>query len=99
MEETENLVVELEKRVSNNEPADFSDNPQFVELQQEMLALQNELLMLQDFSDPRLKDLENSLDQSIADSNDLEEEELRKTKSELDRLTHELVPLTKKILV
>ena len=85
-EETENLVVELEKRVSNNEPADFSDNPQFVELQQEMLALQNELLMLQDFSDPRLKDLENSLDQSIADSNDLEEE-LRKTKSELDRLT------------
>jgi chromosome segregation ATPase len=84
-EETENLVVELEKRVSTNEPTDFSDNPQFLELQEEMLALQNELLMLQDFNDPRLKDLEKSLDQSIEDSKYLEEE-LRNTKSELDRL-------------
>ena len=41
--------------------------------------------MLQDFNDPRLKDLEKSLDQSIEDSKYLEEE-LRNTKSELDRL-------------
>ena len=84
-EETEDLVVELEKRVSTDEPTDFSDNPQFMELQEEMLALQNELIMLQDFNDPRLKDLEKSLDQSIEDSKYLEEE-LRNTKSELDRL-------------
>ena len=50
-----------------------------------MLALQNELIMLQDFNDPRLKDLEKSLDQSIEDSKYLEEE-LRNTKAELDRL-------------
>jgi hypothetical protein len=84
-EETENIVVELEKKLSSDEPTDFSNSPQFMELQEEMLALQNELIMLQDFNDPRLQDLKKSLDQSIEDSNYLEEE-LKNTKSELDRL-------------
>ena len=85
-EETENLVVELEKRVTEDEGIDFSNNPEFIALQQEMVALQNELLLLQDFEDPQVIELTETLDRNVANSEKLESE-LRRAKTELENLT------------
>lgn len=85
-EETEDLVVELEKKVGQEDPIDFSDSPEFIDLQKEMLALQNELLMLQDYEDPRLGELEEALAENKIEFNNLQSE-LINTKSDYDRLS------------
>lgn len=85
-EETEDLVVELEKKARQDDPGDFSESPEFIDLQKEMVALQNELLMLQDYEDPRLAELEEALAGKKIEFNNLQSE-LTNTKSEYDRLS------------
>ncbi len=90
-EETEDLVVELEKQ-SNSGPADYANDPNFIELQQEMLALQNELLMVQEMEDPRISEMEESLELSRADARRLTSEFQRVT-AETERLNLKLASL------
>jgi len=67
--ETEDLVTVLEKRA--NQSNDISNDPRFIELQQEMLALQSDLISIQEMTDPRVKDLEDKLRRSKEDGNRL----------------------------
>ena len=60
--ETEDLVTALEKKAS--ESSDISNDPRFIDLQQEMLALQNDLISIQEMTDPRVKELESKLQNS-----------------------------------
>ena len=57
--ETEDLVTALEQRVQQG--GDISNDPRYVELQQEMLALQSDLISIQEMADPRVKELEDKL--------------------------------------
>ena len=60
--ETEDLVTALERKASQS--SDISNDPRFIDLQQEMLALQNDLISIQEMTDPRVKELENKLQNS-----------------------------------
>ena len=60
--ETEDLVTALEQKATRGN--DISQDPRFIELQQEMLALQNDLISLQEMGDPRVKELEEQLNNS-----------------------------------
>ena len=70
--ETEDLVTALEKRAIQS--SDISSDPRFIELQQEMLALQNDLISIQEMADPRVKDLEAKLMDSKSQSTRLKNE-------------------------
>ena len=91
--ETEDLVTALEKRA--NQSNDISNDPRFIELQQEMLALQSDLISIQEMSDPRVKDLENKLRRSKEDGNRLSTElqgvmnEFSNLKTSIDTLEDE----------
>ena len=63
--ETEDLVTLLERKAL--QANDISNDPRFIELQQEMLALQNDLISIQEMTDPRVKDLEDRLQKSQAE--------------------------------
>ena len=60
--ETEDLVTALEKRALASN--DISNDPRFIEIQQEMLALQNDLISIQQMTDPRVEELEKKLKDS-----------------------------------
>ena len=60
--ETEDLVTALERKASQS--SDISNDPRFIDLQQEMLALQNDLISIQEMADPRVKELEDKLQNS-----------------------------------
>ena len=60
--ETEDLVTALENRASQS--SDISNDPRFIELQQEMLALQSDLISIQEMADPRVQELEQKLKDS-----------------------------------
>ena len=91
--ETEDLVTALEKRA--NQSNDISNDPRFIELQQEMLALQSDLISIQEMTDPRVKDLENKLRRSKEDGNRLSAElqgvmnEFSNLKTSIDTLEDE----------
>lgn len=91
--ETEDLVTALEQRVTNGN--DISNDPRFVELQQEMLALQSDLLSIQEMTDPRVKELEeklkNSKDEGLRLNTELQGvvNEFSNLKSSLDNLEDE----------
>jgi len=70
--ETEDLVTALEQRVQQGD--DISNDPRFVELQQEMLALQSDLVSIQEMTDPRVKELEDKLRTSRDEGTRLNEE-------------------------
>ncbi len=70
--ETEDLVTALEQRIQQG--SDISDDPRFVELQQEMLALQSDLISIQEMTDPRVKELEDKLRSSRDEGTRLNEE-------------------------
>jgi chromosome segregation ATPase len=70
--ETEDLVTALEQRVQQG--GDISNDPRFVELQQEMLALQSDLISIQEMADPRVKELEDKLRSSRDEGTRLNEE-------------------------
>ena len=63
--ETEDLVTLLEQKALQSN--DISNDPRFIELQQEMLALQNDLISIQEMTDPRVKELEDRLQKSRAE--------------------------------
>ena len=65
-------MTALEKKAIQS--ADISSDPRFVELQQEMLALQNDLISIQEMADPRVKDLEAKLMDSRSQSARLKDE-------------------------
>jgi chromosome segregation ATPase len=67
--ETEDLVTLLERKALQSN--DISNDPRFIELQQEMLALQNDLISIQEMTDPRVKDLEDRLQKSQAEGSRL----------------------------
>ena len=52
-------MTALEKRAMQE--SDISNDPRFIDLQQEMLALQNDLITIQEMTDPRVKELEQKL--------------------------------------
>jgi chromosome segregation protein len=70
--ETEDLVTALEQRVQQGD--DISNDPRFIELQQEMLALQSDLISIQEMTDPRVKELEDKLRTSRDEGTRLNEE-------------------------
>ena len=70
--ETEDLVTALEQRIQQG--GDISNDPRFVELQQEMLALQSDLISIQEMTDPRVKELEDKLRSSRDEGTRLNEE-------------------------
>ena len=70
--ETEDLVTALEQRIQQG--SDISNDPRFVELQQEMLALQSDLISIQEMTDPRVKELEDKLRSSRDEGTRLNEE-------------------------
>ena len=56
------MVTALENRASQS--SDISNDPRFIELQQEMLALQSDLISIQEMADPRVQELEQKLKDS-----------------------------------
>ena len=56
------MVTALERKASQS--SDISNDPRFIDLQQEMLALQNDLISIQEMADPRVKELEDKLQNS-----------------------------------
>lgn len=91
--ETEDLVTALEQRA--NQVNEISDDPRFIELQQEMLALQSDLLSIQQMADPRVRELEEKLKNSRDEGTRLNVElqgvmnEFSNLKSSLDGLEDE----------
>ena len=92
-EETEDLVSALEQRVTSGN--DITNDPRFVELQQEMLALQSDLISIQEMTDPRVQELEeklkNSKDEGLRLNTELQGviSEFSNLKSSLDNLEDE----------
>jgi chromosome segregation ATPase len=70
--ETEDLVTALERKASQS--SDISNDPRFIDLQQEMLALQNDLISIQEMTDPRVKELEDKLQNSRDEGSRLNDE-------------------------
>ncbi len=70
--ETEDIVSELEKKATG--PIDVTKDPKFVDLQQEMLVLQNDLISLQSMPDSRVRELEDKLAKSKSDTQVLNQE-------------------------
>ena len=70
--ETEDLLTELERNTKKQ--SDISQDPRFVELQEEMLALQNDLISAQGMDDSKVGDLQMKLQQSRDDAGRLNEE-------------------------
>ena len=85
--ETEDLVTALEQRAQQGN--DISNDPRFVELQQEMLALQSDLISIQEMTDPRVKELEEKLKVSRDEGNRLNGE-LQQIMSEFGGLKNSL---------
>ena len=85
--ETEDLVTALEQRALSGN--DISNDPRFVELQQEMLALQSDLISIQEMTDPRVKELEEKLKVSRDEGNRLSGE-LQQIMSEFGGLKNSL---------
>ncbi len=85
--ETEDLVTALEQRAQQGN--DISNDPRFVELQQEMLALQSDLISIQEMTDPRVKELEEKLKVSRDEGNRLSGE-LQQIMSEFGGLKNSL---------
>ncbi len=88
--ETEDLVSALEKKAT--EGNDISNDPRFIELQQEMLALQNDLISIQQMTDPRVKELEEKLQDSKNQGSRIKDE-LQGVMNEFSNLKSSLVTL------
>lgn len=88
--ETEDLLTELERNTKTQ--SDISQDPRFIELQEEMLALQNDLISAQGMDDSKVGDLQMKLQQSRDDAGRLNEE-LKAVMGDFSSLKQDLTSL------
>ena len=88
--ETEDLLTELER--SAKKQSDLTQDPRFIELQQEMLALQNDLISAQGMDDSKAGELQMKLEQSRDDASRLNDE-LKAVMGDFSSLKQDLTAL------